>query len=695
MLQWFDPTCPSTTLCLVAGSGDHYAYATDPAGGADAWSVLHLGARADFWVSCPSTARCYAGDGEGNQFTTTDPGAGQAAWMEGPIAGGEPIGPPRCQSEELCIATDRDGVAVRSHGTWAATSFDGLGYTGLTGAACPSVSLCVAVDEAGAIFSSTAPTGGLADWHKEQVAGDALLAVACPSASLCVAGDADGEIVTGRPGDWHVATADPGNAILAVSCPATTFCAALDDAGRVLDADDPAHGPWRVRPAGTAHAPTALSCGAPATCVAVDDAGDVLTTTDMRDWSTLRVDPGASLLSVACPSASLCVAGDAGGGIMRSAAAFEGTWRWRAWPQADPVALTAAACPSVSFCLVGDGGGNVLASTDPAGDEPWEHDGFPQPVSALACASASLCLAVDSLGSLRAATGEAPFATAPPQVSGVGQPGATLTCSPGQWTGATGFTYHWRASDAELPGQTAPTYTIPADHDGNALSCWVTATGPGGSATAAGAPVTTSLAPVAAGAVRVGGTPTAGYAVTCLAGFAGWPPVDVAYQWLRDGAPVAQGYAYATTAADVGHALQCVATGTNRWGSTSAVSPAVIVAAVPARPTFTLRFPGIEVRAVSPAKLLRSGLPVTVSCPSRCTVALRLQVSAATRRAHHLKSVVLARRAVTTDATRTVRVRPAASVRRRLKGARRLKVTVRAREATLGRLPPAIVTLRR
>ena len=124
--------------------------------------------------------------------------------------------------------------------------------------------LCVAVDDAGAILSSTAPTGGLPAWRKEQVTGDALLAVACPSASLCVAGDLDGEIVTGRPGDWHVATADPGNAVFAVSCPATMFCAALDDAGRVLEADDPVRGPWRVRPVDTAHTLTALSCGAPA-----------------------------------------------------------------------------------------------------------------------------------------------------------------------------------------------------------------------------------------------------------------------------------------------------------------------------------------------------------------------------------------------------------------------------------------------
>jgi hypothetical protein len=60
-----------------------------------------------------------------------------------------------------------------------------------------------------------------------------------------------------------------------------------------------------------------------------------------------------------------------------------------------------------------------------------------------------------------------------------------------------------------------------------------------------------------------------------------------------------------------------------------------------------------------------------------------------------LKRVVIARRTVTTNAARTVHVRPEATARRRLRGARRLTLTVRAREAELGALPPATVTLRR
>src|SRR3954452_3844764 len=53
--------------------------------------------------------------------------------------------------------------------------------------ACPSVSLCVAVDGGGQASTSTNPTGGRAAWNTKAVDSSSLYGVSCPSTTLCVA----------------------------------------------------------------------------------------------------------------------------------------------------------------------------------------------------------------------------------------------------------------------------------------------------------------------------------------------------------------------------------------------------------------------------------------------------------------------------------------------------------------------------
>ncbi len=81
----------------------------------------------------------------------------------------------------------------------------------------------------------------------------------------------------------------------------------------------------------------------------------------------------------------------------------------------------------------------------------------------------------------------APRNTAPPAITGTPRVGATLTCEPGTWTGSTGLAYRWLRSGTEIPGASAPTYVVSAEDLYNSLACEVTATGPGGTATATSA----------------------------------------------------------------------------------------------------------------------------------------------------------------------------------------------------------------
>lgn len=94
-----------------------------------------------------------------------------------------------------------------------------------------------------------------------------------------------------------------------------------------------------------------------------------------------------------------------------------------------------------------------------------------------------------------------PAATTPPALAGSPVAGQTLTASVGAWTGApTAFAYQWRrctAQCAAIVGAAAATYTLTPDDIGASISLVVTATGRGGSTSAA----TAATPPVAAAPV--------------------------------------------------------------------------------------------------------------------------------------------------------------------------------------------------
>ena len=78
-----------------------------------------------------------------------------------------------------------------------------------------------------------------------------------------------------------------------------------------------------------------------------------------------------------------------------------------------------------------------------------------------------------------------PVNTAAPQLTGTAAVGETLSCSQGGWeNGPAGYAYKWLRDGAEIAGQTTSTYKVGTADEGHALSCAVTATNAGGSASA-------------------------------------------------------------------------------------------------------------------------------------------------------------------------------------------------------------------
>jgi hypothetical protein len=161
--------------------------------------------------------------------------------------------------------------------------------TGINGISCPSVTLCVAVDNTGHVLTSTNPTGGASAWTLADVDGtkNDLYTISCPSTSLCVAVDLEGDVVTstnptGGASTWTAADVDGSNSFLGVSCPTASLCVATDAAGNVVTSTNPTGGPsaWTVANVDGTNPLNGISCPSVSLCVAVDKPGDVVTSTN-------------------------------------------------------------------------------------------------------------------------------------------------------------------------------------------------------------------------------------------------------------------------------------------------------------------------------------------------------------------------------------------------------------------------------
>jgi hypothetical protein len=293
---------------------------------------------------------------------------------------------------------------------------------------CPTVSLCVVADSAGQILTTTSPTAGAGDWSASPVDSQSngprsFLSVSCPSVSLCIAVDNTSAVAassnpTAGASAWQTFPL-PNSAGWAttVSCPAISLCVVGTEGGTIETSAKPAagSGAWTSAYFDTATVPAfdraiqayvvSISCPSVSLCVGVDAAGNVFSshnpTGGAGAWKIAHVGVAGPL---SCPSVTLCVAGASGGlAISQSPTGNAGTWK--------SVRVDAAfrvedvSCPSVSFCAAVDDGGRVLTSIDPTGGiGAWTVTSLglgtpPRPDQLrISCASSSLCVAVDPAG---------------------------------------------------------------------------------------------------------------------------------------------------------------------------------------------------------------------------------------------------------------------------------------------------------
>jgi len=166
--------------------------------------------------------------------------------------------------------------------------------------------------------------------------------------------------------------------------------------------------------------------------------------------------------------------------------------------------------------------------------------------------------------------------------------GDVLSCSPGDFggTGPFRYTYQWTVDDVVRDGETSSTYTIRPGDEGAPVSCLVTATNEGGSASWETPEVVVSYtAPTNLTAPSLPGPVTAGTTVTCDPGtWNGVPEPDLTYEWVRGGVviPDEESPTYDVAVTDAGSTIACRVTATNPGGSAVAASNAQTVPAVAA-----------------------------------------------------------------------------------------------------------------
>jgi lysozyme len=195
-----------------------------------------------------------------------------------------------------------------------------------------------------------------------------------------------------------------------------------------------------------------------------------------------------------------------------------------------------------------------------------------------------------------------PATSAPPTVVGTVQAGRTLAAVPGSWGGGKPltFAYQWQRCDAAgagcapIPGATAETYVPVSDDVGHALAVAVTASAPGGAATAtspATVPVSqsgsTTTRPASTSAPTVSGTPQVGQTLTSSVGAWTGAPTSFTLQWRRCRPECvaivgATASSYTLTPDDIGASISLLVTATGRGGSTS--TPAATTAPVAPAP---------------------------------------------------------------------------------------------------------------
>jgi hypothetical protein len=305
-------------------------------------------------LSCPSDGFCAIADDSGDVITSADPSSPEPTWSTAHVDI-EPV----------------SRGAKRSLTEPASVPIEGI--------ACPSTTLCVAIDSKGNVLSSTKPGGGAAAWHRENLdTPNQFDAISCaPGSTFCAAVDMEGRLfVSGDAGGgastWRSAKLGAGaappdytNIFWGISCPTVGFCMAFTSESQIFTSTEPANpASWRR----TAGGPLTLP---PFTPFAGATAQSTNAARASGAGTGVSVN-GENIMS--CPSTSFCaIPGFSAYEIWTTDDPTDGaaTWHGAHPPQfveGGENTVTSVGCATAQFCVAGTWLGEGLVSKDPGGD---------------------------------------------------------------------------------------------------------------------------------------------------------------------------------------------------------------------------------------------------------------------------------------------------------------------------------------
>jgi hypothetical protein len=385
---------------------------------------------------------------------------------------------------------------------WAAQTIEPI--TGVKSIACPSRSLCIAVDEEGLVLASRAPRNPFAWSPPMAVDGsDPVKATSCASASLCMAIGERGDLLLSRdpasPWSWRPVGFSGAGPLNAVSCDRSALCIAVAADGRVYATVDAAGIPatWTTTQVDVSGALTGASCTDVGLCVLIDDRGRAYASdapaSAQPSWSATTADPAhAALTTVSCLAAGLCTADDAWGDTLTAQLPRPTVETGSSSSSPTSASLHAAIDPNDAAligCRFEYGPTTAYGAQAPCTPAPRAAGGRQSTSGQLTGLQPATTYHFRIVASSRvgaAAGGDhllttAALAKASPSLTGTPAVGRTLTCQPGIIVVAPRWlAYAWWRDATEIAGTDAPTYVVTPADETHHLSCTVAVGGDGG-----------------------------------------------------------------------------------------------------------------------------------------------------------------------------------------------------------------------
>jgi hypothetical protein len=303
------------------------------------------------------------------------PGSALAALSWAPAASvdvGNALSGVACPSGSVCVAVDSTGHEVTfdpaSPGGATSASIDG--GVALTGVACWLTSACSAIGDNGDEIDFDPDTPGSATRATLGSAAHVSCVVPATTPQQCTAVSGGAEITFNpvSPGSPSPTTIDGANFLSAVACPSASQCTAVDQLGQAVTFNPASPAPATTTiDSGVNGALGGLACPLVSQCTAVDSAGRAVTfnpqslTSPAPTVAQIDTTPDNEVEGIACSSASACVAEDVGGNVV-DGDPLSGV-PWIATPIAPSTLLTGIACDSSTTCVAVDATGNAYVGT--------------------------------------------------------------------------------------------------------------------------------------------------------------------------------------------------------------------------------------------------------------------------------------------------------------------------------------------